>query len=672
MQPMPCSDAAGRAQAWIKGEEINKVDIWSLMTDELRDHLQVIEQKIDGLGARMSKGDPLHDKECSDSGSSSTGGCEASRTLEVSVPRVLDSGPPPPPPRCDLRASTHVPAVAWADGRPARPQTAPAGRRSAANCVIGSPQPPSIAPPTPAAAPHASRGVREEELASDLGPKTPGCIPEDEQRTANEPAKSSKTMSLKPESSTKAMTARLSSADCKQYGQLRPWLDLSPSDDEDTLARKKSGLKSLQRLQSWHTQLSEFVSDRLDEVQDTWQWKVVKGMHFQLLTSTMIVLNVVLIGFMADDRLQNRVSGNENSEAWEWVEIFFACFFAVELFCRLLVEKVLFVVGPEWKWNLFDSGLVLFSSADLILSKATDVGLSDVTAARVMRFVRFARIIRIARAVRAFHSLRVVVFGIFQSISSLFWCFIVVGLIIYMFALLFLYGVTEHVTSMNPDDPLTVELLKYFGSVPRACNSLFMTISGGVDWEAVVSPLEEIHWIYQPTFTLYVFLMSIGVLNVVMGAFVTATAEIAKTDRELIVKNEITQMQTYTQKIRAFFEEADKDKSGMLSWAEFRDHLKVPKVQAYFQALELDVSQAHVVFKLLDRDGSNEVSVDEFIAGCLRLKGEAKALEVNMLLWENTRLFNRLTDLFEVLSADEGKAKPAESATAVKPTTPQS
>eukprot|EP00969_Alexandrium_andersonii_P235767 10409147-Alexandrium_andersonii.AAC.1 len=59
-----------------------------------------------------------------------------------------------------------------------------------------------------------------------------------------------------------------------------------------------------------------------------------------------------------------------------------------------------------------------------------------------------------------------------------------------------------------------------------------MTISGGVDWKDAMSPLLHIHWSYQPVFTLYIFLMVIGVLNVVMGAFVAATADMVAKDKE--------------------------------------------------------------------------------------------------------------------------------------------
>merc|ERR1712113_788835 len=98
-----------------------------------------------------------------------------------------------------------------------------------------------------------------------------------------------------------------------------------------------------------------------------------------------------------------------------------------------------------------------------------------------------------------------------------------------------------------------------------------------------------------------------------------------------------------------FFKEADRDKSGMLSLEEFRSTLKHAEVQAYFSALDLDVSQAELWFRLLDQDGSHLVSLDEFLAGCMRLRGQAKSIDVNMLLHASRRLFDRLNHLMEAI-----------------------
>merc|ERR1712203_646993 len=68
---------------------------------------------------------------------------------------------------------------------------------------------------------------------------------------------------------------------------------------------------------------------------------------------------------------------------------------------------------------------------------------------------------------------------------------------------------------------------------------------------------------------------------------------------------------------------------------EFRKILKVEKVQAYFGALGVEVNHAQGLFRLLDADGTGAVNIEEFVIGCLRLRGEATAVDCATLMYEN-------------------------------------
>merc|ERR1719221_685646 len=101
-------------------------------------------------------------------------------------------------------------------------------------------------------------------------------------------------------------------------------------------------------------------------------------------------------------------------------------------------------------------------------------------------------------------------------------------------------------------------------------------------------------------------------------------------------------MDLYLKKVRQFFIEADTDKSGTLSWEEFESHMQNTKIKAYFQTLDLDVSQAHLVFELLDADGSNEVTVEEFLEGIMRLKGGARSVDLNLMMLMQKKMCERM------------------------------
>merc|ERR1719277_1852379 len=129
-----------------------------------------------------------------------------------------------------------------------------------------------------------------------------------------------------------------------------------------------------------------------------------------------------------------------------------------------------------------------------------------------------------------------------------------------------------------------------------------MAISGGADWRDAMRPLVSVHPICGPFFVCFIFVMQFGVLNVVVGTFVATASEIASGDRETIVRCELRQHELYRDRLRTFFEEADLDKSGIMTWQEFKHHLGRADVKGYFQALDLDLSQAHKLFELLDTD----------------------------------------------------------------------
>merc|ERR1712070_119367 len=67
----------------------------------------------------------------------------------------------------------------------------------------------------------------------------------------------------------------------------------------------------------------------------------------------------------------------------------------------------------------------------------------------------------------------------------------------------------------------------------------------------------------------------------------------------------------------------------------FKDQLHRPQLTAFFDALNIDHSEAKTVFDLLDTDGGGVISAEEFVLGGLRLQGPAKAIEVAKFTLEN-------------------------------------
>merc|ERR1712113_748042 len=87
----------------------------------------------------------------------------------------------------------------------------------------------------------------------------------------------------------------------------------------------------------------------------------------------------------------------------------------------------------------------------------------------------------------------------------------------------------------------------------------------------------------------------------------------------------------FIESIQCIFQELDLNTSGDISRNELQKHLEDPRIGAYFARLGVDVDQFDKLFNLLDTDASGSIDLDEFTFGCLRLKGEAKCLDIEDL-----------------------------------------
>jgi len=65
-------------------------------------------------------------------------------------------------------------------------------------------------------------------------------------------------------------------------------------------------------------------------------------------------------------------------------------------------------------------------------------------------------------------------------------------------------------------------------------------------------------------------------------------------------------------------------------------------MKEFFKAIELDVTEARGLYKLLDVDESDEVPIEEFVTGCFRLKGAGKSLDLASLMHENKKVMRVL------------------------------
>jgi len=75
----------------------------------------------------------------------------------------------------------------------------------------------------------------------------------------------------------------------------------------------------------------------------------------------------------------------------------------------------------------------------------------------------------------------------------------------------------------------------------------------------------------------------------------------------------------------------------MLSWSEFQMALRDPLVLQWLRTLYIEPRDLEDLFDLMD-DGDGMISMDEFITGVNRMKGQAKSIDLVNLLTVVRRL----------------------------------
>ncbi|CAE7426688.1 CACNA1G [Symbiodinium natans] len=161
---------------------------------------------------------------------------------------------------------------------------------------------------------------------------------------------------------------------------------------------------------------------------------------------------------------------------------------------------------------------------------------------------------------------------------------------------------------------------------------------GTAAFSKVMAPLMEISPLWVALFLFYICFTYFAVLNVVTGVFCQTAIESAQNDHAAVVHSILKNKQAHIKKIRALFSCLGDDQTGIITFAMFEEKINSPAVKAYFEVLGLDVWDAWSFFKLLDLDDGGDVEIEEFLMGCLRLRGTARAIDVNKLIHDQTWL----------------------------------
>jgi len=352
---------------------------------------------------------------------------------------------------------------------------------------------------------------------------------------------------------------------------------------------------------------------------------------FNMCLGVVIALNSVTIGLETDSVAHAVATQEEHDDRlWYIVELIFCIIFLFELLLRLYFHRLRYFTNPVTRaWNVADFIIVSVSVVDTMILIPFGVG-GTARVVAMLRFVRMMRLARLLRLLKLFKELWLMVSGLLQSLKTLGWICLV--------ALLFCYACAIICTTVigHNDELYDPYFAKsggwdhevYFATVWRSTFTLFQIMTLDQWNESVVRHVVANQPAMLIFFLIFVCISSLGLMSIMIGVVVENTLATANKDQnKLKARRERDRKQVFGQ-LQEIFEMADVDGSGTLKLEEVESAIQKPEIYNKLKMIDFPVDDPGQIFALLDYDESGELTTEEFITGCIRMKGPAKSKDL--------------------------------------------
>eukprot|EP00930_Biecheleria_cincta_P036069 TRINITY_DN24769_c0_g1_i1.p1 TRINITY_DN24769_c0_g1~~TRINITY_DN24769_c0_g1_i1.p1 ORF type:complete len:537 (+),score=87.69 TRINITY_DN24769_c0_g1_i1:98-1708(+) len=330
-----------------------------------------------------------------------------------------------------------------------------------------------------------------------------------------------------------------------------------------------------------------------------------------------------------------------------YLEMIFAAIYTLEVVVKLYLLKSAWALS--W-WNWFDFIIVTLTYVELAFANSMGAVL-----ARTFRLGRLLRLTRLVQHIEFFEAFMLIIRSLRKSISSLIWSSTFMILCVLVCALATCQLVMPYLQDGSMKEERRREVYEKYGTFTRTTLTMFECTIGnwGPPAWLLTKNYSEIFIIYS---VLYKLCMGYAVVNVINAVFLRQTMKCADAIDEFTLAQEAKKRQEYIKKLGLLFKEMDTSGDGLVDREEFHNLISQPKVIAWFNMLEISSKDSVGLFDCLAA-GDGVMTMDEFIEGIKRLKGDATAVDAMTLLSGINRIDKHLESLERHLVPQDAKGR---------------
>jgi len=438
-----------------------------------------------------------------------------------------------------------------------------------------------------------------------------------------------------------AREANISPSHLSLTRRISPGGDLSRS----KLTRSTKSRRSFSRRVFGLDQTPQLRMTQLKQSQEPVFFMITKSKPYEFVIMGLISLNAIFMG------LQVQVSTDPDSLDLGNVGIVFAVIFTIDLFLRIAEQRSHFLRGWEWRWNFFDTVVVVIMVLDVgrQMAERSRVA-SSWSLLRIFRLARLLRLLQFVRVLKEFHDFHLLLGTLRRAMSGLVWFGLVLFLALYTASI----AMTESTIGLCFDRASDPEVCQHFGSLGRSMLAFHGAVLGGYEWGKLVELLSAIHWAYAASFLVFLTFFLIIIMNTITAMCVGMEDDTRRLQEALgygaTVNTRMKIEKGLVQRLHDIFITFDSNNSGDMSREEFYELVDMPEMTALMTLLEIDTNDPELLFGMLDESKTDVLEHDDFVLGCLKLRGSAKRLTVQNLRGKTNELLQQLAEVKSVVS----------------------